>query len=213
MRSPRRSEGFTLVELMAALVTGAIAITAIYTVSASSSRHFHEQQRVAQAQMALRMAMAQVRSDVARAGLYGTANSDTGNPTNLRACPRPSPRLHAVELLQNPDGDSFPEFAANEIEYDRVRLVGNYATTSGYVAMGATSANELRFDTTAQAFRRDFVVGNEVSEPAFGAAFQVGRMVHVRSLQATSSFAPITSVTVGGTALAPDVRVALGAAL
>ena len=41
MRPPRRSEGFTLVELMVALVTGAIAITAIYAMSASSTRHFH----------------------------------------------------------------------------------------------------------------------------------------------------------------------------
>ncbi|MBC7172556.1 MAG: prepilin-type N-terminal cleavage/methylation domain-containing protein, partial [Polyangiaceae bacterium] len=72
MRPSRKKGGFTLVELMAALVAGLVAITAIYAVGSSSARHFQEQQRIAQTQMALRMAMSQLRVDIQRAGLFGT---------------------------------------------------------------------------------------------------------------------------------------------
>ncbi|MFW5921446.1 MAG: PilW family protein, partial [Polyangiales bacterium] len=53
-RRASKTAGFTLLELMVALVAGLIAISSIYFVSAASTRHFHEQQRIAQTQMSLR---------------------------------------------------------------------------------------------------------------------------------------------------------------
>jgi prepilin-type N-terminal cleavage/methylation domain-containing protein len=200
--------GFTLIELMVALVAGLIAISAIYMVSSASARHFHEQQRVATTQMSLRMAMAQLRADLGRAGLYGTANSDRANATNLQGCPKPSPRIQAIEFLDNPDGASF-NGAKNGIEFDRLRLVGNYSTSGGYMITGASSGNELRLQTTWQGFRRDFMneAGTDVVGEAFSAAFKKGRYAHVRTLEDTSVFTRIDSTTVGGSAAVPDVRI------
>ncbi|MCA9616172.1 MAG: prepilin-type N-terminal cleavage/methylation domain-containing protein, partial [Myxococcales bacterium] len=61
-----REAGFTLLELMVALVAGLVAILAVYYVSSASARHFHEQQRVAQTQTSIRMAMQQLRRDIGR---------------------------------------------------------------------------------------------------------------------------------------------------
>jgi prepilin-type N-terminal cleavage/methylation domain-containing protein len=217
--SPRRTRaGFTLIELMVALVAGLIAISAIYTVSGASARHFHEQQRIAATQMSLRMAMTQLRADLARAGLYGTPNSDSANPPNLQGCPKPSPRIQAVEFRDDPDGAAFADaYGNNGIQFDRLRLTGNYSTTGGYMVASAATATELRLQTDWQGFRRDFMTAPSggdgtaavVDEAAFGAAFKAGRYVHVRTLQETSAFARIASVFVGGTSIVPDVRVQL----
>jgi prepilin-type N-terminal cleavage/methylation domain-containing protein len=210
MRRASRRAGFTLVELMVALVAGLIAIGAIYSVSGASARHFHEQQRIATTQMSLRMAMAQLRADVARAGLYGTGNSDHANASNLTGCPSPSPRIQAVEFRENPDGARFEDaYGDNGIQFDRLRLVGNYSTSGGYMVSSASSANELRLQTAWQGFRRDFMNadGTAVVGDALSAAFREGRYVHLRTLEETSVFTRISGTTVGGAPSAPDVRI------
>ncbi len=210
MTHGRARAGFTLIELMVALVAGLIAISAIYSVSGASARHFHEQQRVATTQMSLRMAMSQLRADVARAGLYGTPNSDRANASNLTGCPSPSPRIQAIEFLENPDGAVFEDaYGDNAIQFDRLRLVGNYSTSGGYMVSSASSANELRLQTAWQGFRRDFMnaAGTSVIEDALSAAFREGRYVHVRTLEETSVFTRITGTSVGGSSGVPDVRI------
>ena len=76
-RVQSEAQGFTLIELMVALVAGLIAISSVYTISKASSQNFHEQQRISQAQMATRMAVEQIRLDVQRAGFLGSANTGT----------------------------------------------------------------------------------------------------------------------------------------
>ncbi len=207
-RPRSRTRGFTLIELMAALVAGLVAISAIYAVSSGSAKHFHEQQRIAQTQMSLRMAMAQLRADIQRAGLFGTGSSATANPPNLRNCPVSQTRVAAIEQLDREDDGVFDELIeANEgIQFDRVRLVGNYATTGAYLMIGATSPMQIRLQTTSQGFRRDFasLVGSEwqtniANGGPLRQAFRAGRMVHVRTLQETSFFSPIASVATPST--------------
>src|ERR1700712_5920127 len=67
--------GFTLVELMIALIAGAFAVSAVYYLNGVSSRAFAEQMRVSETQMSLRSAMEQLRRDFSRAGYLGTPNS------------------------------------------------------------------------------------------------------------------------------------------
>jgi prepilin-type N-terminal cleavage/methylation domain-containing protein len=205
MRPSSRKGGFTLIELMAALVAGLVAISAIYAVSSGSARHFQEQQRIAQTQMSLRMAMAQLRADIQRAGLYGTGNSAVANPPNLQGCPQPSPIIQAVEQLDSADDAVFQNFVTdNAVEFDRLRLVGNYATTGSYLMTGAVNSNQIRLQDTWQGFRRDFIVndGTNTVSPAFAAAFAANRYLHIRTLQGTSVFTPISLAVSDG-----DVRV------
>jgi prepilin-type N-terminal cleavage/methylation domain-containing protein len=194
MKRASRREGFTLIELMVALVTGLIAVSALYALTAGSARHLQEQQRVAQAQMSLRMAVPRLRGDLARAGLFGTPSSDAvDDGANTAGCPRPSPPVVAVELLDDPDSARFPEFEANGVHFDRIRLVGNYATSGSYMIVNADSASSVRLQASWQGFRRDFVdaTDDRISVEAFAAAFAPGRYLHIRTLNQTSVFTRI----------------------
>ncbi len=189
MRRDSSTAGFTLLELMVALIAGLIAITSVYTISNASTQNFHEQQRVAQAQMATRMALEQIRLDVARAGFLGTANS-----RNERTClPMPDGNhFGAVEVRDGMDTGNLPNAGTNGVEADRLRLVGNFATSSRYVVDSAIGT-QLRVDTSTQGFRDSFgVVGDDYDTDTFADVFRAGRYLHIEDPDGDHFFVRIT---------------------
>lgn len=70
-----KNSGFTLIELMVAMVVGLTAITSAYTLGSAMSRQFYEAQRTATSQGTSRMAIMELRRDVSRAGLLGSPNA------------------------------------------------------------------------------------------------------------------------------------------
>ncbi|MFW6050784.1 MAG: PilW family protein [Myxococcota bacterium] len=192
MTRNRRQAGFTLVELMVALVAGAIAIMTIYFVGAASSRHFQEQQRIAQTQMSLRMAMEQVRRDIQRAGFLGTPNSRVEN-----RCRSPVRELQAVEFLNDDATGALPNAGENGVTADTLRLVGNYATADSYLAIGLDAGGgAVLLQPTWHGFRRDFTDDDgTVDADRFDAVFRPGRMLHIQTLQGQHFFVDITGTS------------------
>jgi prepilin-type N-terminal cleavage/methylation domain-containing protein len=60
--------GFTMIELMVSLAVGGVAIGAIYAIGSASTRQFQAEHYIANTQSSLRIAMSQVKRDIARAG-------------------------------------------------------------------------------------------------------------------------------------------------
>lgn len=202
----RSTAGFTLLELMVALVAGLVAILAVYYVSSASARHFHEQQRVAQTQTSVRMALQQMRRDIARAGFFGTPNSQ--REQQCLAPPRP---VHAIEFLDGADTTALPEPTLNGVSADRLRLTGNYVTSDAYlISTLAGNGGGAFLQTSWQSFRRDFGawttahrMGTETMPPgydddAFESVFQVGRMVHIENSQGYHFFLDVSNTSADG---------------
>jgi prepilin-type N-terminal cleavage/methylation domain-containing protein len=197
-----RTAGFTLVELMVALVAGAMAITSIYFVSSSSSHHFHEQQRIAQNQMTLRTAMAQLRRDFGRAGYLATPNTAQESACGVT----PSTFAFGALLVENSATTCsgmacgtavLDEATTNGVQADRVELTGNYVTGDAYKASGTQSSAQLMFSKTWQAFRRSFGADDlsEYSPALFDSAFAVKRYVLIsHDARGFKFFAEITAV-------------------
>ena len=181
--SRRRQAGFTLLELMAALTAGLIAISSIYTISSASSRHFHEQQRVSQTQMALRMGMARLTRDIARAGFGGSPNTQAELNAGI-ACGQPPNGGHfaAVNFQDDQDTGFLPNAVVNGVEADRIRLVGNYATADLFRVM-PSGPGAIVVQTEWQAFRRSFgIVGTTYDDAAFEEVFRAGRTLHIQTV-------------------------------
>ncbi len=179
--------GFTLVEMMVALVAGAMAITSIYFISASSSRHFHEQQRIAQSQMALRMAMNQLRRDIERAGYLGTPNSDLE-----QQCVAPSQRVQAIALTNAAGDAALTNATTNGVHADDVVLTGNYVTGDAYLIVGLSASGDAAFfQTTWQGFRRSF--GVPYDSALFDQVFVPGRWLQLTTQDGNHFFVEITA--------------------
>jgi prepilin-type N-terminal cleavage/methylation domain-containing protein len=194
--SRSRQSGFTLVELMIALVAGAFAVSAVYYLNGVSSRSFSEQMRVSETQMSLRSAMEQLRRDFARAGYLATPSTDVapGCSGAAGAGSLVSDRtMRAVAIAydgSNVAGSDTSKLllapGTNATRADVVDTWGNYATPDAYlVDPNNTTGTVIRFQTASESFRRSFyrpVTGNAAATwdaARFERVFAKNRMVRV----------------------------------
>lgn len=213
---PRRARkaGFTLLELMVAMLIGSMVVAALYTLGSGSSRHFQEQQRIGVTQRSVRMAMDRLRRDIARAGyLHVPSNLDP----NLQTCPAPAaPRDVPAVWFQ--DGDPVGQAAlaaingpANRVSADRLRLIGNYTTGDDYRTYTFSGAGTtIDLQTNWLAFRRSFVVdigaGPVVDVDRFNSVFQSGRMLHVQT-GSKHAFVRITGASINASGTTAQVMI------
>ena len=200
--------GFTLIELMVALVAGLIAITAVYFLSSTTTRQFQAQNRIAQTQSSLRMAMEQIRNDVARAG-YGAAPV----AQNERRC-RNTVNFNGVETISGADTAALPNAAENGVQADRLRLIASYDTADRFLLDSiGIGGNTLTFQTSWQGFRRSFgVAGVDYSADAFEAVFRVQRLLHIETPAGHHFFVRILSSdgASGTVTFTPSLATSLG---
>lgn len=214
-----KSAGFSLVELMIALVAGAFAVAAVYYLNGVSSRAFSEQMRVSDTQMSLRSAMEQLRRDFSRAGYLGTPSSalvpdcDGSKSTTGTIAPR---WMRAISVTRDAsmtgDVNTMLAPATNKTRADTVDVWGNYVTSDAYLADPERSTlTTIVFQETSEAFRRSFydpVAGNGTATynaARFAATFIAGRMIRIenegrfffRDIASSSSTAGAVSVTFG----------------
>jgi prepilin-type N-terminal cleavage/methylation domain-containing protein len=217
---PRARAGFSLLELMVALTVGGIAITSIYAVGSASTRVFYQQQQVANAQTSLRMAMDQLKRDIARAGYLSTPRIDLA----AQACGPIDATLHTA--VTNPlsgisrfNNDLVPVAGTNDniiptglsdgsvnrtagFTVDDVVLIGNYETASEYAGVTMVDNNTVMVSDNWHAFRRDFTTWYEPppgvlrnDEPAIERAFPQNRLVRLRLTNNLYHFGQVLSIS------------------
>ncbi len=212
-RKSQLSSGFSLLELMVALTLGATVISSVYFIGGSSTKHFQEQQRIAQSQLSLRIAMEQLRRDISRAGFLGTPASSVD-----RNCETGTVDIRAVELTNNSEIAQIPNGVVHRVQADRLTLTGNYATSDNYLSAGiASTGNQIFLQREWQGFRRSFhqnTTGTPFDATLFENTFNSNRLLHVETLVGNHYFLQITSrnaatasimfspsVTIGGACL------------
>lgn len=184
--------GFTLIELLVAMVAGVLVASTTYFIGAASARHFHEQERVAFSQTALRTSMMQLERDLAAAGSFGVPSS-----TFAQSCLPPLPvPLQAVQLFEDGDVEgtaSIPNAAENGVSADRVVVTGNFMTSDSYLAIGLNvTGTEIILNANTMGFRRSF--GFPFDPDRFASVFRAGRMLHMEALNGDHFFVPIAGV-------------------
>lgn len=133
----RANSGYTLVELLVAILLTSIVVTALYAVSSSATETFNQQQRTAEMQLRLRFAMEQIRADVSRAGYMGTPNS----VTDPRVCPRPATGYQGLEIARTTPNPTVLPSENLYIEPVTLRLTGNYVSGDEYTVAGVSGQN------------------------------------------------------------------------
>lgn len=209
-RRHRKRRGFTLLELMVALVIGGLVVAAVFTLGGASSRHFQEQQRIGVTQRSVRMAMDRLRRDIARAGYLSVP--DTTSPT-VRICPQPASL--PVQAIQHFDADGdgvLVNRAANGVSADRLVLTGNYATSDGYLVRSFDGAGaQVILQSDWLAFQRAFFVDGFPNADRFRDAFRPGRLLHIETPSGYHSFVAITDARLDAAGATISIAPALGA--
>ncbi len=214
---PRRG-GFTLVEMMVALVIGALVVAAVFSIGGASARHFQEQQRIGVTQRSVRMAMSRLQRDIQRAG-YMHVPSNLSPFVNM--CPTPAiPRNVPAITMTNDDPTGNVALnainrARNGTSADRLRLIGNYGTSDQYLVDSVSAAGNVFFlQEDWLGFRRSFTAqtasGSVTDTQRFDDTFRAGRMLHVETSYGRHMFVRVQSATIDSSAMNATVTVTPG---
>jgi hypothetical protein len=199
---------------MVALAIGTLVIATMYTLSGSSSRAFQTQQRISQLQLQTRLALERVRRDVVATGFGGTPDSQ-----RERTCGTPgnTTRLLGVQLTDHDTAATtalatMPGASLAATHGDRLRLLGNMATSDTYLIGNTGSANgsSVLLQSNWQAFRRSFAgdpLGTTVDPSLFTQVFSVGTVLHITHPRGYHYFTVVTGSSVDSAGRTPSVSV------
>ena len=164
-----RKSGFTLIELMVAMVVGLTAITSVYSLGAAMSEQFYEEQRTATSQGSSRAAVMELRRDISRAGLFGSPNARSERRCETGLAAQPSLptfdggpiTMGAFQYYRDADiavlGGNNPGVRA-----DRLRVLTSlYLTDQLLIDSVTPDGTTIILQTGNQAYRRTFAWGQE----------------------------------------------------
>lgn len=168
-----RKSGFTLIEMMVAMVIGLAAVSSVYALGSAMSKQFYVEQRVATSQGTSRTALLELRQDISRAGLFGSPNAwlregDVGVERFDPTCDANRPTLPlltggngplgAFQFYENQDiGVLDPESANADAVADRLRILTSlYLTEQLLVNSTSIDGTTIVLQTGNQAYRRTF---------------------------------------------------------
>jgi len=173
-----RKSGFTLIELMVAMVVGLTAITSVYSLGAAMSEQFYEEQRTATSQGSSRAAIMELRRDISRAGLFGSPNAQREDRCETGLPAQPSlPTFDGGPIAMGafqyyPDADIAVLGGNNpgRVRADRLRVLTSlYLTDQLLIDSVTPDGQTLILQTGNQAYRRTFAWG-QAAGPFTGSA-------------------------------------------
>jgi hypothetical protein len=201
---------------MVAIFVGAVVIAGIYIIFANSQKIFHQEARIAQAQLSARVGLELLKNDVRRAGYMSSPNPDLGrDPLVCHNEGVSDIRLHPVRHIDGIPGQAWdinggpvtlPYTSHNtNIAPDAVILVGNYTNAQTYLAETIdTTAGRIklqRIDSRPLPGSDELPDGStdddntDASDEEFERLFPTTAFVRVVNRHGRMSFARITGVT------------------
>jgi prepilin-type N-terminal cleavage/methylation domain-containing protein len=140
---PGARRGFTLVELMVAMLGGMFVSIAVFTLAKHSSSFAMRQSRVADATLQSVIGFERLKADIARAGFLSTPNLRR-DPNVCRSPSYPSllGQLASV-FIDDILPVSVPESAKNGITPRRIMLAGSYASADQFTVLNIVEGDPV----------------------------------------------------------------------
>jgi hypothetical protein len=198
-RARWRARGFTLVELMVAMLGGLFVSMAVFTIAKHSSSFAMRQTRVADATLQSVVGFERLRADISRAGFLSTPNM-VNDPTLCRSVPYPGwlARMASVYIEPVPLPQLSSESTVNGLTPQRVVLAGSYASANEF------AVREILPGPPVQIVLQPNRLGMaELGYPTAPVAatlsrvFQVGRALRILDKTGRIQFGEIAAVTGG----------------
>lgn len=204
---PHRSSarGFTLLELLVAVVAGLVVSISAFALSKQGTRFFHQETRLADAQFETMVGFERLRADIARAGYLSTPNIQSEPYRCPQAIPNDWPQglksLGSVRITQ-PDADTAS--ARNDLKPSRIYLTGSYTTDELFpvraIIPGSGSGDRIYLNATfgpmARLLERALGPGETDPTSMLQTIFAPGRAVRILDQSGGISFGVIASLEI-----------------
>lgn len=201
-RTRRRGRwGFSLVEMMTAMTIGSMVVAVVYSLGGATARNFETQGRLSNTQTAVRMAFDRVRQDFQR------ASSGMGaDPSLEQTCVAPAQNYAAIAVTQSNSTSAaeVPQATLNDVQADRVRLIGNYDTGESFLVTFSADGSQAFLDADWQGFRRAFPDATTAAD-----RFATTTLLRFETTQGRVHYARSTAVSADYTTTPSTPRVTL----
>jgi hypothetical protein len=207
----RGAAGFTLVELMVAMVGGMFVSIAVFSLAKHASGFSLKESRLADATMQSVVGFERLKAEISRAGFLSTPNIlnaqsgicgaplAVGFPAGLRD-------LSSVIIDNVPVAQLSSEITLNGIAPKRITIAGSLASSDQFPALNIQQGNPVVvfLDPNSQGMVN--IGYPPANDPAtLGRVFGTGRALRIVDDQGRAQFASITGVTGG-----PNPSITLG---
>ncbi|MFW5739928.1 MAG: PilW family protein [Myxococcota bacterium] len=199
----RVSRGFTLIELMVAVIAGLLVAAAAVSFSKQSTRFFSQEARIAAAQMSVLAGFQRLQNDLTRASFMSTPNLRRDMANDRVCAPEYATwpvRLQTLAGLQVTAGgsDTVPAMPDGNSP-DRVVIAGNMASSEIFpvrtiIANGDGHDVYLQLNTGAMT-RSGFTPGQDLP---FRNLFLPGRILRIVDQQRKEEYAVIEASSFSG---------------
>ncbi len=175
-RRRRGGRGFSLVEIMMALIISAIVMLTVFFVFITNTEQYYRQEQIVQMQERMRFALEYLKNDVRNAGRLSMVN---GNVLAGTRQVQGAIDIQAVELFE---GDAAPANLngdGNGLEPDRLRLL---VDASGGVPLGVLTVGGDRLKVAPEALQRGAAAKAMVAnggQARFESIYAAGNYVYI----------------------------------
>ncbi len=185
----RHSAGFTLVEMMVAMMLTSIVIFGSYLMFTSSSESFNHQELNAQNNNNLRFAVELLKADLSRAGYHASPNA----MRDPFICPKPTFPVPGVMVFEN---KTLTESGYPALTFDELLIVGEMSSLSPFpVRTLASTSIQLQ---PADDYAGLTATQKTIRDTKFENAFRPHSIVRVLNPDGVAQFAEVGSSS-GGT--------------
>jgi prepilin-type N-terminal cleavage/methylation domain-containing protein len=186
-----RRRGFTLLELMIAVLVGTIVSAGIYLMYSQSTRGYRVQNQTLDALGQLRTAARQVRADLRSAGF----NAPVQSAVESWVVPPVGETLTAVVVEADPDTPVALPTTNTGITPQRIRILGDFWSQRTYTAQNINGADvQIEWDPAPRS------AGGDGDQADFERIFQANRMLRIEGygVARREEIIPIQSATWNG---------------
>ncbi|MEO8180324.1 MAG: prepilin-type N-terminal cleavage/methylation domain-containing protein [Deltaproteobacteria bacterium] len=202
----RAAPGFTLVELMVAMVGGLFVSMAVFAIAKHSSSFSMRQSRVADATLQNVVGFERLRADISRAGFLTTPNM-ANDPAVCRGVVYPTWLRRMAGIFIEPVPAPSTEITLNGFTPQRIVLSGSYASGNQFAVRAITPGPPVQV-----ALQPDRLGMAEIGytrapvEATLSKVFATGRVLRLVDKTGRIQFAKIDGVTGG---LNPSITLAV----
>ncbi len=207
MRTRRSSGGFTLIEMIIAMMAGLVIAGSAFLLARNATTFFRAESEISTAQLGTMIGMTRLQGDLRRAGFQTMDNVQVSKMIDASLCgsfgawPAGMKELASIQINENDNGDPDSLMFANGRTPDALIIGGMFGTTEQFtihtMAAGSTGGWDIWLQDDGAMWRTELAAANPLT--MLDDIFVAGRFLRIVDSEGHEAYGVISGLNMTGT--------------